>query len=40
MTFGRYGHTATVLADGSVLVVGGVGAAGVLASAERTTPSP
>ena len=34
----RYAHTATLLADGSVLVVGGSGPDGALASAERYDP--
>ena len=34
----RYEHTATLLADGSVLVVGGSGPDGALASAERYDP--
>lgn len=34
----RQGHTATLLQDGQVLMVGGIGAKGVLASAERFDP--
>ncbi|HEX6006188.1 MAG TPA: kelch repeat-containing protein [Burkholderiales bacterium] len=34
----RYAHTATLLADGNVLVVGGSGPDGALASAERYDP--
>ena len=38
LSFARVFHTATLLNDGSVLVVGGVGASGHLASAERFYP--
>jgi hypothetical protein len=39
MSAPRSGHTATRLADGTVLVVGGVNASGALATAERYDPA-
>jgi hypothetical protein len=38
MNTARYGHTATLLPDGKVLVVGGMGIAGALASTELYDP--
>jgi len=38
MTSARSGHTATLLADGTVLVAGGSDATGALSSAERYDP--
>src|SRR5262245_3923819 len=39
MSGGRYAHTATVLADGRVLVAGGAGSSGFLKSAEIYDPA-
>lgn len=39
MAFARVGHTATLLPNGQVLVTGGLGSAGFLASAELYDPS-
>ena len=39
LSTGRYAHTATLLQDGTVLVVGGEGIAGSLASVERYNPA-
>jgi N-acetylneuraminic acid mutarotase len=39
LTYGRYGHTATLLSGGKVLVVGGGGAAGFLNTAELYDPA-
>jgi hypothetical protein len=38
LAVGRYSHTATLLSDGSILIVGGVGDSGVVASAELWRP--
>ena len=38
MTVNRYGHTATLLANGKVLIAGGLGTTGYRASAEVCDP--
>ena len=38
MAVARYSHTATLLPDGRVLIAGGYGKAGILASAELYQP--